>query len=232
MRFKALGETLLKGGVAPRYVRRYLAELSEHLQDLTAEQRAKGHDAEDAAIRARARLGNDAELAEAMLSHKQFRCWAARAPIAVFCLLPPAVTMLAAFAVMMPLVLCARFAGLSGHGGIDARQWFRTLVMITLAFGNFFLAPALALSFVWIARRQRLPEPWPLLAVALIVLVDLQFQAHFPALGHRGGEVGIGAGMWLFHLHDLLETWHLAVTQLFLTLVPALWLLQRKFVSR
>ncbi|MEO7054794.1 MAG: hypothetical protein ABI191_07440, partial [Rhizomicrobium sp.] len=141
MQFKALGEALLKSGIAPRHVHRYLAELSEHHQDLMAEQRAKGYDAEDAAIRARARLGNDDELADAMLSHKQFRSWVARAPIAVFCLLPPAVTLLAAFAVMTPLVFCARLASLLGHGGIYAREWFRILVLITLALGNFALTP-------------------------------------------------------------------------------------------
>lgn len=40
MPFDAVAETLLKGGIAPRHVRRYVSELSEHLEDLTAEQRA------------------------------------------------------------------------------------------------------------------------------------------------------------------------------------------------
>ena len=36
MRFEALRETLLQGGIAPRHVRRYLRELDDHLADLTA----------------------------------------------------------------------------------------------------------------------------------------------------------------------------------------------------
>ena len=40
MRFEALREVLLKGGVAPRHVRRYVRELDEHLDDLTAQQHA------------------------------------------------------------------------------------------------------------------------------------------------------------------------------------------------
>jgi hypothetical protein len=87
--FDNLRERLLLGGVAPRHVRRYLRELDEHLDDLTAQQRQGGYDGEDAAIRARARLGGDDELASAMLAQKRFRSWTARAPWAVFLFLPP-----------------------------------------------------------------------------------------------------------------------------------------------
>jgi hypothetical protein len=59
MPFDAVAETLLKGGIAPRHVRRYVRELAEHLDDLTAQQRAAGYDREGAASRARARLGDD-----------------------------------------------------------------------------------------------------------------------------------------------------------------------------
>src|SRR5258705_6242599 len=92
MRFDALRETLLKGGFAPRHVRRYVRELDEHLDDLTAQQRASGYDGEDAALRARARLGDDAELAQAMLEQPGMRSWATRLPWLVFLLLPPILT--------------------------------------------------------------------------------------------------------------------------------------------
>lgn len=141
-------------------------------------------------------------------------------------------TLLAGFVTMAPLVLCANIAGLVGHGGINAPQWFRTMVAVAFAFGNFAVAPAMALSFVWMARRQRLRDLWSLLAILLIALVDLQFHATFPAAGHRGGEVGVGAGLWLFHSHNLLERWPLAATQLLVTLLPAFWILQRKLVKR
>ena len=79
MRFEGLRETLLKGGVAPRHVRRYLAELSAHLDDLTVDQHKLGYDGEDANLRARALLGEDRELAAAMLEQKSLRSVAARA---------------------------------------------------------------------------------------------------------------------------------------------------------
>ena len=78
MRFDTLRETLLAGGIAPRHVRRYLAELSEHLDDLTAEQRTLGYDATDAVLRAHARLGDDGELAKAMLEQPGMKSWPAR----------------------------------------------------------------------------------------------------------------------------------------------------------
>src|ERR1700730_5057535 len=53
--FHELRERLLRAGVAPRHVRRYLAELADHLADLRAEEeRAGALDAERAAL---ARLG-------------------------------------------------------------------------------------------------------------------------------------------------------------------------------
>lgn len=232
MRFDALRESLLAGGIAPRHVRRYVAELSEHLDDLTAEQRAAGFDAEDAAIRARARLGDDAELAQAMLARKQFRSWAVRAPWAFFALLPPIITVAAGFIVIAPLVLSAKIAGLIGHGGINATGWFRILAAILFAFGNFAVSPLLAVGFVWLADRQRMRPLWALLAVVLIALVDLRFQADFPAAGHRGGSIGIGAGLWMYHFHSLVENWGLTLAQLLLTLTPALWLLQKKNALR
>ena len=48
--FDPLRERLLRAGIAPRHVRRYLRELTEHLADLTAEQRAVGYDEADAAM--------------------------------------------------------------------------------------------------------------------------------------------------------------------------------------
>jgi hypothetical protein len=73
---------------------------------------------------------------------------------------------------------------------------------------------------------------WALLAILTIALVDLKFQAQFPAPGHHGGSVGVGAGLWLYHFHSLMEDWGQSLTQLLLTLTPALWLMQKKAALR
>lgn len=227
MAFDELRETLLKGGIAPRHVRRYLDELSAHLDDLTAQQREKGYDAEDAAIRAHARLGSDTELAGAMLEQKQFRSLAARAPWAMFGLLPPIAAMAAFFAVMVSLALIANAHGMVTNHSINAPPWFRLLVQTVFLLGNFTLAPLLALAFTLSATRQRLRPGWPLLAVLLITLLDLHLQADFPAPGVRGGSLGLGAVKWVSHFDSLVQRWPMALSQLLLTLLPAL-LLYRK----
>jgi hypothetical protein len=227
MRFDILGEDLLKGGVAPRHVRRYLAELSEHLDDLTAQQREAGYDAEDAAIRARAKLGSNTELAGAMLGQKQFRSLAARAPWAAFGLLPPLAAMAAFFALMGTLALVANACGMIAHHSINAPPWFRLLVEAAVIFGNFALAPLLAMIFVSSATRQRLWPGWPLLAILLIALLDIRLQADFPTPGARGGSFTIGAGLWMSHFDSLVRDWRLTLTQLLLTPLPAV-LLYRK----
>jgi hypothetical protein len=232
MRFEALREILLKGGVAPRHVRRYLAELSEHLDDLTEKQRAQGYEGEDAALRARALLGDNSELAAAMLDQKSLRSLPARAPWLIFGLLPPVAGIAASFAVIAPLALTARSLGMT-PGNINAPEWFRTLVFLVIGAGNLALAPLLAAGFVFLAARQRILWLWPLLAILLIALLDLQFHAKFPVPGQRGGSLNIGALLWLSHTETLLEHWRMSLTQLLLTLLPAAYLLRtRSFAGR
>src|SRR5215467_3796223 len=78
--FDELRERLLRGGIAPRHVRRYIAELEDHLNELRAQE-----DTEAAAL---ARLGTAEGLAKPMLDRREFRSWTARAPWAVFGLGP------------------------------------------------------------------------------------------------------------------------------------------------
>ena len=109
--FEALAETLLKGGVAPRHVRRYVRELHDHLSDLIVQQRQAGYDGEDARLRARARLGGDAELAQAMLNLPGVRSWPARLPWLVFVALPPILTIAIG---LLVILLVVRPQGLFG----------------------------------------------------------------------------------------------------------------------
>jgi hypothetical protein len=179
MPFESLREHLLKGGIAPRHVRRYLAELSEHLDDLTAGQRELGYDGEDAQLRARALLGEDCELAAAMLEQKSLRSLPVRAPWLIFGLLPPVAGIAAAFLLIAPLALIANVLHMVSPAGIDAPDWFRSLAFSLTGFGNLALGPLVAIGFATLAFRQRMALPWPLVAIILIALLDLQFSAHF-----------------------------------------------------
>ena len=82
--FNELRERLLRAGVAPRYVRRYLTELTDHLADLRAEEERAGRSRADAEAAALVRLGGMDDLAKAMIEQRQFQSWCVRAPWAMF----------------------------------------------------------------------------------------------------------------------------------------------------
>src|SRR5476651_1843822 len=182
MPFDAVAETLLKGGIAPRHVRRYVRELDEHLDDMTAEQRAAGFDAEDGAIRARARLGDDAELAQAMLEQPGMRSWPARLPWLVFLLLPPVLTA----AIGLALYAAIYFIG-NGAAKITAivplpesgLVGFSTAAMMAI---DVLAVPVAATLLALLADRQRLKPLWPLLGIALLLLLTPMFSSKF---GHH-----------------------------------------------
>ena len=95
-----LGERLLRAGVAPRHVRRYLRELGDHLADLRAEEEHAGKSRADAVSAALARLGEMEDLARAMMEQSHLQSWSARAPWAM-CGLAPLFVLAAAWFVAL-----------------------------------------------------------------------------------------------------------------------------------
>src|SRR5215471_21147614 len=84
LRLENLRERLLRAGVAPRHVRRYLGELRDHFEDLVREEVAHGKDRLAAEIAARHRLGDESVLADTMLDQPAMRPFSARYPWAAF----------------------------------------------------------------------------------------------------------------------------------------------------
>lgn len=223
MPFDNLAETLLRGGIAPRHVRRYLAELREHLEDLTAQQCEAGHAPEDAAVRARARLGSDDELAAAMLEQKQFRSLAARAPWVVFILLPPFAAIAIGMLFIGTLVLMGKHYGFPGHGPLPP-QWFQNFATHVVAISNLAVVPLSAALFVAIAARQRLKLVWPFAATLLLLILVVHADVRF--LPHHKGHLTLGLGA-IFRVSEqkmMLKDWPLATAQSLLTSLPFLWL--------
>lgn len=196
--FADLEDRLLRAGVAPRHVRRYLRELTEHLADLTEAQRAAGYDGEDAALRARALLGPDEELAAAM-DQPRFQSLAARFPWLAFTLLPPLLTLVG---LALPVLLLAGLARgdeyLLGHHGMPAPGWFRPFAETLAGLCNFAVLPLVALLLTVTAWRQRLNAGWLLLSAALLLGLVAQMGSEFPTaaelLQHKKGTLSIGMG--------------------------------------
>lgn len=173
MPFRELRERLLRAGVAPRHVRRYLAELSDHLADLTAEEERSGLSRADAKSAALARLGDTDRLAAAMLDKPQLRSWTARAPWAAFGLAPLCL-LAAAYCLACAWLWIGWHAflpnadspfGAAVQGPIDGLQnlYFQAGKFLYIT------APLLAgWAIALVAARQRLRAAWPLVSWTLV----------------------------------------------------------------
>jgi hypothetical protein len=231
--FKALEDRLLRGGIAPRHVKRYLRELDEHLSDIAEAQAAAGHDAPTAAARARAALGTDEELADAMLKQRDFRSLSARFPWLVFGVLPVLALSLAMPWLILVLIVLKK---------LSAQAQFPEIAEMVLFTGNFILVPAIVLLFVFIARRQHCSLVWPILSTAIILILtphwDDQPVADFPPgfsafrLLYRYSEETIrggftplfGSAWWQM----VAVQWAGLAVQYLLTLLPLAWLVRRQ----
>lgn len=227
MPFDAVAETLLKAGIAPRHVRRYIRELDEHLDDLTAQQRASGYDGEDAAIRARARLGDDAELAQAMLGQPGMKSWPARLPWLVFLLLPPFLTA----AIGLALYAAVYFIGDAAakiHAvlplPVSGLIGFSVAAMTII---NVLAVPVMATLLAIRAQRQRLKLKWPLLGIALLLLATPLLSSRFGHHQHHG-SLGLQYGLVIpTKWSQVMRHWQLMLSHL-LALLPAAWLIFRR----
>jgi len=101
LQLDALREKLLRAGIAPRHVRRYLGELRQHFDDLLRAETANGLSGEAAFQAARARLGSDDDLAAATLARPELRSISARFPWAVFGIAPVALLALLILAAVL-----------------------------------------------------------------------------------------------------------------------------------
>lgn len=232
--FEGLSERLLRDGVAPRHVRAYLAELREHLVDLTEREAAAGGDTRQAARRARAALGDDETLAAAMLSRPGVRSWTARAPWLVLGLLPPVLMLLA-----MMITVILLIAMPSHKGSVTPFMTYQLGPIIVIA-GNLLITPAFAALFALIVWRQRLAPAWALAAsgVALLFFLHMDFRFGAPDLpalppGFRltyTPDHQVHFGLYLapiFHPRTwalMAAQWPWVTAQYLLTLLPATWL--------
>jgi hypothetical protein len=177
--FENVREQLLRAGIAPRHVRRYVIELQEHLADLSARERDAGHDARTAAERARTLLGSDGQLVQAMLDRTPHSL-TVRAPWAVLALLPVVtlVAILAAVDDSMMHLLGPVHAG--WHGVVP--DSYGSLIAAASFIIDYLLGPLIAAGCIALALRQRLSSRWVWIGLGLIALLSgmFGFYMHVP----------------------------------------------------
>jgi hypothetical protein len=169
--FDALRSRLLRAGVAPRHVRRYLAELTEHWDDLTAQELRAGHTLIQAKALALNRLGDTDTLAHAMLSKPALRSWSHRAPWAVFAVMPIIVLELM---VLLTMTVSAAFvephvSQFQPHLSQPGRTpGWPNLIMYALYYFDFWILPvAIGAVVAHLCVKQRLRAGWLVLGAVV-----------------------------------------------------------------
>ncbi len=176
--FHELRERLLRAGVAPKHVRRYLGELQEHFADLRAEEEGVGQSAADAERAALARLGNMDDLARAMIGQRQFQSWSARAPWAAYGIVP-LLCLAAAWAIALSILASGWAIFLPN----SETPFVPTQGLAVMYFGVgrliYFTAPvAIGWAIALFAARHRSKAVWPLAGLVPIAWFGGMVQVH------------------------------------------------------
>lgn len=197
MDLRPLGERMLRAGIAPRHVRRLLAELETHYAALVEEELALGQPPAAARSAARARLGSDDDIVNKTREQPSLRSWGARWPLAI-CGAAPVLGLLAS-AVLLMLALVAVFSVASPSG--TPAPWFRGGTMLvgwSMLYG-LPLAWAYAVARYGVARR--LPWRWVLIGLILTASAGAltNFAVNWPHPGIQGagvrGQLSAGFGL-------------------------------------
>jgi hypothetical protein len=185
--FESVREQLLRAGVAPQRAKRYVIELREHLADLTARERNAGLDPAAAITRARTLLGTDAQLAQAMID-KTPRSLAARAPWAVFALVPVVVLLSVVWAVATVMMRLLGPLHSAWPGGVP--DTYRGLIAAVSVVASYLLGPAIAGGCIALALRQRLTSRWVWVGLGFIALFGGLLGFHMNIVPPHGGRAG------------------------------------------
>lgn len=196
-RFEPLRERLLAAGVRPARVRRYLAELADHYEDLLAEEEDSGKQGGIARAAALARLGTIDDLADAMMSQSRFRSLAARAPWALF---PGGAVLglVAGYGLTTVLMLSAvKTFSLPVGAHLMPPAWLPPIADAVFGFDRYLLPVLLGWLMIVVALRQRLPARWPVVAMLCLSLLGagLYCRADWPS----------EPAVWSFHVGNLLD---------------------------
>jgi len=221
-----LSETLLRGGLAPKHVRRYIAELRDHADDLIR----SGVSETDAWVQ----LGSEDHLAQEMLKRDELKSLGARYPVAYFGF-GPVLTMLAALLAGL-LVLAAVILSVQQIYGVSSSaeltpEALEGLSSLTQPLAMFMWTVKYAVPVVlaWIfalqALHQRIEPRWVIVGLGLIAIVGgaSDISITWPTLEGQKGELQFGFG-WFPPFPDLSNSFFRALINFGLVAPALVWL--------
>ncbi len=222
--FSELRERLLRAGVAPRHVQRYLVELADHFVDLRGEEERAGRSRAEAEAAALVRIGATNDLVNAMTQQRHYQAWCVRAPWAAFGL-APLFTLVGAWFVASVLHLSAMNEPFHGY------PVYRMRAAALL----FLCAPILiGWGMAFIAAHQRFRTIWPTLGLIVNAWMGSTFHVTFTGFGLStigGGLRFAGVRfLWRPDIHGIPGDLIVAPAMLLLTALPyVLWRVRRVF---
>lgn len=195
--FHELRERLLRAGVAPRHVRRYLGELGDHFADIVAEEMRAGRSQMEAESAALVRLGSMDDLARALTEKRQFRSWCGRAPWAAFGLAP--LFLLGGAWLIALFILWSGWKMFLPEAATPFIPIVHGVAIFYFGVGRmlYFTAPVLiGWGIGIIAAHQRLKLIWPAVGLILMSLLGSMAQVHVSrsAESGSGGQVSLDFG--------------------------------------
>jgi hypothetical protein len=219
--FSDLRERLLKAGVAPGRVRRYLRELSEHHADLVEEARASRLGEEEARAAASARLGDADELVRAMVGRPELQSWGFRAPGTFYGLLPllglggcylaACLILWSGWRLFLP-TLPSPFVPITGYAAVY------------FGVGRFlFIGGPILVGWLsgLLAVRQRLASSWPVCGIALVAVAGSAARVRLHPSEAGRVDMVFSLGRTLPAIGNSL--WHAAVLFVFALLPVLAW---------
>lgn len=171
--YQALSLELLRGGIAPRRVRRIVHELRGHFLDLHVAALDQGMSQSEADAWAAAKLGNDGEVAREILSRPELQSWASRWPWAIYALVPPILFSGLVVALIFSLGWVIEIYGshVMEEGGADGpHAWFYGTIDYTLATCVYFGPVALCALFCRMAVYRRCRSGWPIIGILVVCI--------------------------------------------------------------
>jgi len=191
--FERLRDRLLTAGVSPRHVRRYMAELADHFDDLEVAAKSAGNPRpQESALE---RLGSPDDLAQAMIARTELKAWAARAPWAVFLFGPP--LLLALIDVLSTVLMISVVKTVGLPPGQVAPSWLAALAAAINLVQIYAVPVLLGWIIAAVATRQRMRPLWPLIGlVAIGVIAGINYlHIDVPLAPGQHGEISLGGSI-------------------------------------
>jgi hypothetical protein len=181
--FELLCERLLRAGISPRHVRRYVRELRDHYDDAIQEELGKGAGRAAAEESAAKRLGEADHLVESALARPELLSWSRRWPWAVYIVAPLLFYPAAFVATILVMV------GLTPDGELPYPASLLEVLKAIRLLGLYVVPVITASAFAMLARRRGVSRGWAWTSIALITFVGA-----LPNLDVYPDAVGAGIG--------------------------------------